>query len=234
MLFFGAMALSAACNKKNSMSDTGTGTPAMNPANEPGAKKYLALGDSYTIGTSVSETDRFPVQTAALLQTAGIPVKVDIIATNGWTTADLLYAVADKPVTSNFDVVSLLIGVNNQYQGKSLEVYRTEFTKLLQRAIELADGKTSHVFVLSIPDYSVTPFASNSNRKQIAAEIDAFNEANKMIAGNFRVNYLNVTEESRKAATDPTLVASDGLHFSGKEYGVWAMQLSALMQPLLK
>lgn len=233
MLFFGTVVLSAACTKKNTMT-----VPVSNPPNttgsDAGAKKYLALGDSYTIGTSVSETDRFPVQTAALLQAAGINVKAEIIATNGWTTGDLMYAIQDKPVALNFDAVSLLIGVNNQYQGKSLAAYRQEFTKLLQRAIELANGKASHVFVLSIPDYSVTPFAGNSNRQQIAAEIDAFNAANKMISADFRVNYLNVTDESRKAANDPSLVASDGLHFSGKEYAVWAMQLSALMRPVLQ
>ncbi len=215
------------------MITTGSNPPITN-GSDAGAKKYLALGDSYTIGTSVSEKDRFPVQTAALLQAAGINVKAEIIATNGWTTGDLMYAVQDKPVTLNFDAVSLLIGVNNQYQGKSLDAYKQEFTKLLQRAIELANGKASHVFVLSIPDYSVTPFAGNSNRQQIAAEIDAFNAANKMIAADFRVHYLNVTEESRKAANDPSLVASDGLHFSGKEYAIWAMQLSALMQPVLQ
>jgi len=235
LLFFGTVALSAACNKKTTMPINGGNTPTINTTvNNPAAKKYLALGDSYTIGTSVIEADRFPVQTAALLNAAGIPVKVDIIATNGWTTGDLMYAILDKPVTTTFDAVSLLIGVNNQYQGKGLPAYQQEFTKLVQRAIELADGKASHVFVLSIPDYSVTPFAGNSNKQQIATEIDAFNAANKMIGDDFKVHYLNVTEESRKAANDPSLIASDGLHFSGKEYAVWALQLSAAMQTVLQ
>ena len=226
--------MSSACTKKNATMaavDTQINIDSM-PNN--GSKKYLALGDSYTIGTSVSEADRYPVQTVALLKAQGINIAAaEIIATNGWTTGDLIYATRDRPVSTDYDAVSLLIGVNNQYQGKSLSAYKQEFTTLVQRSIQLANGKPDHVFVLSVPDYSVTPFASGSNRQKIAEEIDVFNEANKMIAADFKVYYLYITDESRKAATDLSLVASDGLHFSGKEYAVWAAKLSPLIKSVL-
>lgn len=200
---------------------------------DSGAKKYLALGDSYTIGTAVAEAERYPVQTAVLLKAQGMPVKVDIIAMNGWTSSELLYAVKEKAVAIDYDAVSLLIGVNNQYQGKSIAAYKEDFTLLLERAIQLANGKADHVFVLSIPDYSVTPFATGSNRQKIATEIDAFNVANKLIADDLKVHYLDVTTASRKAANDPSLVAADGLHFSGKEYSDWAFHLAAIMKVAL-
>ncbi len=199
-----------------------------------GSKKYLALGDSYTIGTSVSEIESYPVQTVTLLKAQGVNVSVDIIATNGWTTGELLHAVKDQPVTNDFDAVSLLIGVNNQYQGRSLDEYKEQFTTLLKRSIELAGGKANHVFVISIPDYSVTPFAKFRDTAAIAAEIDTFNEANKMIAASYKVNYLYITDDSRKAAQDPSLVASDGLHFSGREYSVWASRLAPMLRTALQ
>lgn len=198
-------------------------------------KKWLALGDSYTIGTSVDENDRYVVQTVGLLKARGIAMaNAAIIATNGWTTADLMAAVRDRPVSTDYDVVSLLIGVNNQYRGGSIEEYRQQFTALLQRSVQLANGKPGHVIVLSIPDYSVTPFAGGSNKQQIAHEIDAFNEANRMIAAEYKVHYLYITDESRKAAEDPSLVAADGLHFSGKEYAVWAAMLLPVVKSLLQ
>ncbi|MEO5591924.1 MAG: SGNH/GDSL hydrolase family protein [Chitinophagaceae bacterium] len=236
LLLFGGVILTSACTKKNTMTTAGNGTQIYNNTMpDTGTKKYLALGDSYTIGTSVSETERYPVQIVALLKAEGINMAYpEIIATNGWTTGDLVYATKDRPVTTSYDAVSLLIGVNNQYQGRSLSMYKQEFTALVQRSIQLADGKPDHVFVLSIPDYSVTPFASGSDRQKIAAEIDDFNEANKMIAADFKVHYLNITEASRKAAVDLSLVATDGLHFSGKEYAVWALQLAPMIKAVLQ
>ncbi|MES1223600.1 MAG: GDSL-type esterase/lipase family protein, partial [Bacteroidota bacterium] len=158
----------------------------------------------------------------------------DIIATNGWTTADLIYGINAKQPANSYDAVSLLIGVNNQYQGRSLDEYKQDFTALIERSIQLAKGKPGHVFVLSIPDYSVTPFASGSNKQKIASEIDAFNEANKAIAVAYKVQYIYVTDESRKAANDLSLVASDGLHFSGKEYTIWSGMLAPLMKAVLQ
>jgi len=236
-LFFEGLLVPVACSKGN----TGVTDPVNMPAPNndtaipvSGSKKYLALGDSYTIGTSVSESDRYPVQTAAILQAQGIDVHTDIIATNGWTTGDLLNATNDHPVAHDYDVVTLLIGVNNQYQGRSLEEYRQQFTALVQRSIALAGNRPPHVIVLSIPDYSVTPFAKGRDVAEIAAEIDAFNAVNKLVAGNYKTQYLDITEESRKAATDLTLVASDNLHFSGREYSLWSYKLVPLIKTALQ
>jgi len=198
-------------------------------------KKDTALGDSYTIGTSVSESDRYPVQTAAILKAQGINIATpDIIATNGWTTTNLINGINESRLADIYDAVSLLIGVNNQYQGGTIENYTQEFTSLIQRSVQFAGGKPDHVFVISIPDYSVTPFARGRNTKEIAAEIDAFNNANKTVAENYKVNYLNITEESRKAANDPSLIAPDSLHFSGKEYSIWSGKLAPMIKAVLK
>jgi lysophospholipase L1-like esterase len=238
-LFLSALVLLlCACTKTNIHT-----TPAITPINtintdsmpDLNAKKYLALGDSYTIGTSVDETDRYPVQTVALLKSQGIDIAAaQIIATNGWTTADLINGINKTTLASNYDAVSLLIGVNNQYQGRMLDEYQQQFTTLVQRSIELANGKPDHVFIISIPDYSVTPFAANSDTQKIAMEIDAFNNANRAIASAYKVEYLYITDDSRKAAGDPSLIASDGLHFSGKEYAIWSAKLAALMKPTLQ
>jgi lysophospholipase L1-like esterase len=238
-LFSGSMLLSSACTKTKTMIatiDTLIKKDSVPVISSPDTvKTYLALGDSYTIGQSVPEADRYPVQTVDLLKTGGINFSnAEIIATTGWTTQNLWDAIKDKPLSPSYSMVSLLIGVNNQYQGRSLDEYRQQFTMLLQRSIQLAGNNASHVFVLSIPDYSVTPFASNLDRAKIAAEIDAFNDANRQIATQFYVHYLNITEESRKAAADLSLVAGDGLHYSGKEYRVWSGMLAPLMKQALQ
>lgn len=193
---------------------------------------YLALGDSYTVGESVAPEDRYPAQVMRALCAEGYSCgeQPDIIATTGWTTGDLLRAMAANKPASRYQAVSLLIGVNNQYQGRSQAEYRTEFTELLKQAIALAGDKPSHVLVLSVPDYSVTPFAQDRDTAYIARQIDSFNLINTGISAEYHVNYLDVTTESRKAAVDRSLIASDGLHFSGKEYGIWA----DLMMPVLK
>jgi lysophospholipase L1-like esterase len=158
----------------------------------------------------------------------------DIIATTGWTTGDLLQALSIARPTAAYQAVSLLIGVNNQYQGRSQDEYREQFTTLLEKAIMLAGGRPSHVIVLSIPDYSVTPFARNSDVARIATEIDAFNAINYRISMTYGVHWLDVTAESRKAVNDPSLIAADGLHFSGKEYAVWARLMSPVLGEILK
>jgi lysophospholipase L1-like esterase len=203
--------------------------------------RYLALGDSYTIGESVDPEERYPAQVRRLLAAAdhldcGNP---EIIAVTGWTTGNLLGALADvAPGDSGgrqgttYDAVSLLIGVNNQYQGRSQAEYEQQFALLLQKSIRLTGNRPSHVLVLSIPDYSVTPFARMQGRDTmlIAAQIDSFNRINYDLARAYHVSYVDVTVESRKAAADPSLIAVDGLHFSGKEYEAWAK----LMEPVLK
>jgi lysophospholipase L1-like esterase len=195
--------------------------------------RMLALGDSYTIGESVPESDRYPVQAAQKLCGNHRLCFTDpeIIATTGWTTRNLLDALSSVRPAGPYQVVTLLIGVNNQFQGRSPDGYRDEFTTLLQQSIILAGNQPSHVLVLSIPDYSVTPFGrSMPNPARISTQIDAFNDINRQVAANYKVNWLDVTAESRKAAGDATLIAADGLHFSGKEYEIWAR----LMEPVIK
>ncbi|MEP7079932.1 MAG: SGNH/GDSL hydrolase family protein [Ginsengibacter sp.] len=198
-------------------------------------KSFLALGDSYTIGQSVIESDRFPIQTARILLTNNIKTSPpQIIAVTGWTTTDLLNAINFNQPSNDFDIVTLLIGVNNQYQGKSIEIYKSEFSQLLNKAIGYARHLPSHVFVLSIPDYSVTPFAAGRDTALISREIYEFNEANKMIAIATGVHYINITPISKEAKNDPSLIASDGLHPSGKQYSLWSQLLAPEIIQALK
>ncbi len=202
-----------------------------------GMKKFTfqALGDSYTIGESVPATENFPNQTVQLLKKAGYDFESpEIIAKTGWTTDELQGAIQQQQFRSSYDFVTLLIGVNNQYRGRSVEEYKPEFESLLLQAIQFAGNNPDHVIVLSIPDWGATPFAADRDRKQIAKEIDAFNEANKNISKIYKVNYLNITPGTREAAGDLSLVATDGLHPSGKEYSRWADQLKIIIQSLLK
>lgn len=196
---------------------------------KPGIQlSYLALGDSYTIGEAVVQSQSFPYQLVSNLNSEGIKTGAPkIIATTGWTTDELQAAIKSASLTSKFDIVTLLIGVNNQYRGGSIEVYRTEFRALLQTAIAFADGDKAHVFVVSIPDWGATPFGKQSGRGQenIGKEIDAFNAANKEETLKEGVSYTDITPGSRNAAQDGTLVASDGLHPSGKMYSNWSAQL---------
>jgi lysophospholipase L1-like esterase len=196
--------------------------------------KYLALGDSYTIGQSVPVDDRFPHQTVAMLKQSGRQfAEPEYIATTGWTTANLLSAIGTANKPKNYDVVSLLIGVNNQYQGRDTAEYRAQFTQCLQEAILHAGGRKERVFVLSIPDYGVTPFGRTMNPERIAMEIDAFNKINNQITVGFGIAYIEITKGSRDAISDPSLVATDGLHPSGKEYRKWAEKLSAQVLTVL-
>ncbi len=197
---------------------------------------YLALGDSYTIGESVPAAERYPVQAARLMRLAHYNcLDPEIIATTGWTTANLLDGISAKmKPLSKYDIVSLLIGVNNQYQGGSQAEYRDEFSSLVRQSIQLAGNRPSRVIVLSIPDYSVTPFARGGNTALIASGIDAFNAINFQVSMEYKVNYVDITGESRKAANDPSLIASDGLHFSGKEYEVWADKMELIMKVMLE
>lgn len=221
------------CSKENTFSQPIINPPPNPPMVTDSFKTFLALGDSYTIGQSVSEPERFPNQTVALLRAQNIQINdPKIIATTGWTTKNLIDALDTTPPKNNYDVVSLLIGVNNQYQRKSIGEYKTEFTILLNRAIQYAGNRPLHVFVLSIPDYSVTPFASGSDKPKIAAEIDQFNAANKAISLQLGVKYLDITPISREA--DPGLIAGDGLHPSGKQYKRWADMLAPLMKQVLQ
>lgn len=184
--------------------------------------RFLALGDSYTIGESVTEAERWPNQLAERLKADKLPLEVTIIAQTGWTTDELNAAIDQANPHGPYHLVSLLIGVNNQYRGREANQYHTEFRHLLERAITLAGGEPGRVLVLSIPDWSVTPFAAGRDQAQIAQEIDTFNAINKTEAELAGVHYVDVTPLSRQALFDPELIAADGLHPSGKMYAAWA------------
>jgi lysophospholipase L1-like esterase len=201
-----------------------TQTPSSPSKNQelPNAFRILALGDSYTIGEGVGQEDRWPVQLANRLRSEGLPVDEPlIIARTGWTTDELTAAVDRNAPAGSFDMVTLLIGVNNQYRGRDIEEYRTGFRDLLERSVAFAGGQPQGVIVLSIPDWGVTPFAQGRDRSLIAAQIDAFNQVNREESINAGAVYVNITPISREAIDDPGLLAADGLHPSGKMYAAW-------------
>jgi lysophospholipase L1-like esterase len=196
---------------------------------------YLALGDSYTIGESVLPSENFPNQTVQLLTQSGYNFKsAEIIAKTGWTTDELQNSINSHTFTSPYDIVTLLIGVNNQYRGRPVDTYKPEFENLLRQAIQFAGGKTDHVIVLSIPDWGVTPFANGRDRAQIAREIDEYNSANKTISENYKVNFIDITALTREAANDLSLLAADGLHPSAKEYKRWSEKLADKIKALIQ
>ena len=196
---------------------------------------YLALGDSYTIGESVLPSENFPNQTVQLLTQSGYNFKSpEIIAKTGWTTDELQNSINSHTFTSPYDIVTLLIGVNNQYRGRPVDTYKPEFENLLRQAIQFAGGKTDHVIVLSIPDWGVTPFANGRDRAQIACEIDEYNSAKKTISENYKVNFIDITSLTREAANDLSLLAADGLHPSAKEYKRWSEKLADKIKALIQ
>ncbi|BAU56106.1 SGNH/GDSL hydrolase family protein [Mucilaginibacter gotjawali] len=223
------------CNKKADVArlmtvDTTTKTKPMTDS-----LSYLALGDSYTIGEAVPSAESYPYQLTSALRDNSFNVEIPkIIATTGWTTDNLIAAIAKSGITSKkFNFVTLLIGVNDQFQGLSQDNYKIKFAQVLNTAITFANGDTSRVFVLSIPDYGVTPFAGGRDG-EIGPEIDQFNAINKSISLKAGVNYLDITAISRTAANDPTLIAPDGLHPSGKMYLLWVKQLAPMLATELK
>lgn len=184
--------------------------------------RFLALGDSYTIGESVADSERWPVQLAKQLRKQGIAINdPQIIARTGWTTDELDAAIDAANPQGPFQLVTLLIGVNNQYRGRAAEEYRVEFVGLLKRAIGFAGGVAARVIVVSIPDWGVTPFAEGRDRAGIAREIDLFNQIAQKEAATAGAYFVDITPESRKAATDPALTAPDNLHPSGAMYTAW-------------
>lgn len=187
--------------------------------------RFLALGDSYTIGESVVASERWPAQLIDSLSARGLEyIDCNIIAVTGWRTDNLKDAIDHAKIKAEYSLVSLLIGVNNYYQGKSVESYKPEFEALLKMAIDIAGGKKSRVFVLSIPDYGYTPFGK-SNQEKISKGIDAYNAANEAIAQKLDVKYINITDITRRGLAEPDLVAFDGLHPSGKMYSEWVKRI---------
>jgi len=186
--------------------------------------RYLALGDSYTIGEAVAEAARWPNQLGRLLEHGrpGPGVDVTIVARTGWTTDELERALAAATLAPPWALVSLLIGVNDQYRGRSVADYRPGFERLLEHAVAYAGGSTLRTFVLSIPHWELTPFAHDRDRARIGGEIDAFNAAAREIATARGVAFVDTTEISRSVATDAAFTAGDGLHPSGELYARWA------------
>ena len=201
---------------------------------EQTTKSFLALGDSYTIGEGVASTEAWPVLlTKALNKSGNYVSQPKIIAKTGWRTDNLSNAIVEENITEKFDLVSVLIGVNNQFQGKSIDVYKKELCGILNSAIGFCKKGKSGVFVLSIPDYGSTPFGK-IERETIGKEIDEWNAACKSICEEFEIPFYDITPISKKAVNDSSLLAKDGLHPSGKMYAMWVEEILDEVEGLLK
>ena len=194
---------------------------------------YLALGDSYTIGEGVPVYESFPYQVVQMLRNAGHQFAApEIVAKTGWTTDELSAGISSTKFLARYDLVTLLIGVNNQYRGRSIDEYAAQFEELLKLAIQFAGDEVTHVIVLSIPDWGATPFAVNADRDKIAREIDNYNSVNKRVAAKYGVHYIDITPGTRNANNE--MLAADKLHPSGKEYCRWAMEVMEICDKELK
>jgi lysophospholipase L1-like esterase len=194
---------------------------------------YLALGDSYTIGEGVPSAENFPSQLVSMIREKGTRISdPQIIAKTGWTTDELMNAIKGATLLPKYDQVTLLVGVNNQYRGRSVDEYSLQFEILLLRAIQLAGGDNNHVTVVSIPDWGATPFAreKGKDRAKVTEEINAFNKENRDIAYRYKVKYVDITPGSREALIDPELLTDDKLHPSAKEYRRWANSILKVMR----
>jgi lysophospholipase L1-like esterase len=225
--YFSGILLATSCTKQNEPMPANTPVTPTFPVNTNRNYSYLALGDSYTIGQGVSEKERFPYLLTELLAQQGLVINnLRYIAQTGWSTIALQDAIANAESLENFDIVTLLIGVNDQYQHLDTAGYRIRFTQLLNKAVSFAKNNPKHVFVLSIPDYSATPFVGTSDKERVSKEIDAFNAINKEITLQYNISYTDITTLSREAATNSSLLANDGLHYSGIGHMKWAEMLT--------
>ena len=185
--------------------------------------RFLALGDSYTIGEGVSDAERWPNQLATMLRDAGVSVEdPHIIARTAWTTDELADAIAAEKPSGPFDLVSLLVGVNDQYRGRPIAAFESEFTVLLRRAASLAGRRKSRIVVIAIPDWGASPFAAGRDRVLISREIAAYNARARELTTASRGRWVDITDASRRMLDDASMIAADGLHPSGKMYGEWA------------
>jgi lysophospholipase L1-like esterase len=195
---------------------------------------YLALGDSYTIGTGIDQENNYPNQLTDSLKARGYTFdSTAVIATNGWTTTDLKKGIEEAQPGTNYDLVSLLIGVNNQYQGLDIELYRTEFKELLDQAITFANADTSNIVVISIPNYGVTPFGQSREPVIIRQELEIYNSIAKQLSSDYSVPFVNITEISEMAEEDTTLLAPDNLHPSAKMYSMWVEEMLPTITEIL-
>ena len=192
-------------------------------ADAPTLARVLALGDSYTIGEAVEPDERWPVRLAAMLTARGIgTAPPTIVARTGWTTDELSAGIAAAGLAGPYDLVTLLIGVNDQYRGRDVEEFRRNFRILLSRSATFAGERAARVIAVSIPDWGATPFAHDRDRHRIAEEIDEYNSVVLEEAARRGARSVDVTAVSRRAASEPGLVATDGLHPSGAMYAEWA------------
>jgi lysophospholipase L1-like esterase len=199
--------------------------------------RMLALGDSYTIGEGVSEAGRWPEQLAALLRAHDISCAMPmIIATTGWTGDELMAALDEQQPSNDFDFVTLLIGVNNQYRGQSFEQFQPQLEELLERAVKYAGGNKKRVLVLSIPNWGVTPFARASGRdlEQITRAIHHYNKCSQALVEAQAIAYLDITDLTEEAAVKPELLTDDGLHPSAVDYGRWAQRALPIVLSMLR
>ncbi|RYY97229.1 MAG: SGNH/GDSL hydrolase family protein [Chitinophagaceae bacterium] len=236
LFFFGALAAAGAgCSRNGEGLEIPPPVPTVTDTTAP-STTYLALGDSYTIGQGLPAEGRFPYLLAqALLDSSVRTGEPRYIARTGWTTDELLSAInAEANLSHSFGLVTLLIGVNDQYRHRDTGSYRAGFTALLDRAITLAGGRRNRVFVLSIPDYSATPFVAPADKDRVRLEIDGFNAINRRITEAYGVSYTDITPLSRNAAGDASLLAPDGLHYSAKAHGQWAALLAPKVAAVLK
>lgn len=220
---------SSACQSLSDGPVYGTPRPGEGPT-----LQMLALGDSYTIGQGVTLTERWPHQLHQAWQGRfSTNISITYIARTGWTTGNLSYALQTTSLSPPYDLVSLLIGVNNQYQGRSISEYSQGFTALLAEAIEYSGYRTNLVFVVSIPDYAYTPFISPGLRSTVSSQINIFNATNSNITLMAGVKYFNITPISRQGLSQPELVATDNLHPSALQYQRWIEEVifTGLTQP---
>ncbi len=208
-------------------------TPVLGATDMP-AVRYLALGDSYTIGEKVPEKGRWPNQLAKLLESEGTEIDVTILARTGWTVDELWQGIQDNPPEGTYDLVTLLIGVNDQYRGYLLDGYREDFRFMLGKAIEYADGDPKKVVVLSIPDWGFTPFAATRDTEPISQQIDEFNAVNREETRSAGAHYVDVTIISRMGMDDFDLLAGDRLHPSAKMYTLWADKVLPVVREVLQ
>ena len=195
----------------------------------------LALGDSYTIGEGVEQAASWPYLLSERLESAeSITLLPEVVARTGWTTSDLLNGIERQALATYYDVVSLLIGVNNQYRGLGLESYRSELLQLVEIAVALANNKRSSVVIVSIPDWGISPFEKDRDKEQVGREIDQYNHVNRSLAEEFGLRYVDVTGVSRTCSDRPLYFAADGLHPSGDQYELWIEPIVPVVKDMLK